>query len=186
LNYLIFGLGNIGEQYNHTRHNIGFDVVDFIAKELTLSFTLQKHAMIAEGRVKNKTFLLVKPTTFMNLSGKAVQYYMQLHKVTADNIIVITDDLALDVGIIRLRTKGSHGGHNGLRNIEETLNSQQYPRLRFGIGNHFDKHRQIDFVLGQWKTDEAALINEKINKAAEAVKSFMLEGVSQAMTKYNG
>jgi PTH1 family peptidyl-tRNA hydrolase len=122
----------------------------------------------------------------MNLSGKAVQYYMQLHKVTADNIIVITDDLALDVGIIRLRTKGSHGGHNGLRNIEETLNSQQYPRLRFGIGNHFDKHRQIDFVLGQWKTDEAALINEKINKAAEAVKSFMLEGVSQAMTKYNG
>ena len=186
MNYLIFGLGNIGEQYNHTRHNIGFDVVDFIAKELTLSFTLQKHAMIAEGRVKNKTFLLVKPTTFMNLSGKAVQYYMQLHKVTADNIIVITDDLALDVGIIRLRTKGSHGGHNGLRNIEETLNSQQYPRLRFGIGNHFDKHRQIDFVLGQWKTDEAALINEKINKAAEAVKSFMLEGVSQAMTKYNG
>jgi PTH1 family peptidyl-tRNA hydrolase len=186
LNYLIFGLGNIGEQYNHTRHNIGFDVVDFIAKELTLSYTLQKHAMIAEGRVKNKTFLLVKPTTFMNLSGKAVQYYMQLHKVTADNIIVITDDLALDVGIIRLRTKGSHGGHNGLRNIEETLNSQQYPRLRFGIGNHFDKHRQIDFVLGQWKTDEAALINEKINKAAEAVKSFMLEGVSQAMTKYNG
>lgn len=186
MNYLIFGLGNIGEQYNHTRHNIGFDVVDFIAKELTLSYTLQKHAMIAEGRVKNKTFLLVKPTTFMNLSGKAVQYYMQLHKVTADNIIVITDDLALDVGIIRLRTKGSHGGHNGLRNIEETLNSQQYPRLRFGIGNHFDKHRQIDFVLGQWKTDEAALINEKINKAAEAVKSFMLEGVSQAMTKYNG
>jgi PTH1 family peptidyl-tRNA hydrolase len=186
LNYLIFGLGNIGEQYNHTRHNIGFDVVDFIAKELDLSFTLQKHAMIAEGRVKNKTFLLVKPTTFMNLSGKAVQYYMQLHKVTADNIIVITDDLALDVGIIRLRTKGSHGGHNGLRNIEETLNSQQYPRLRFGIGNHFDKHRQIDFVLGQWKTDESALIYEKINKASEAVKSFMLEGVSQAMTKYNG
>ena len=186
MNYLIFGLGNIGEQYNHTRHNIGFDVVDYIAKDLDLSFTLQKHAMITEGRVKNKTFLLVKPTTFMNLSGKAVQYYMQLHKVTADNILVITDDLALDVGIIRMRTKGSHGGHNGLRNIEETLNSQQYPRLRFGIGNQFDKHRQIDFVLGKWKTDEAPVISQKIDKASEAVKSFMLEGISQAMTKYNG
>ncbi len=186
MNYLIFGLGNIGEQYNHTRHNIGFDVIDAIAKELDLSFTLQKHAMITEGRVKNKTFLLVKPTTFMNLSGKAVQYYMQLHKVTADNILVITDDLALDVGTIRLRSKGSHGGHNGLRNIEETLNSQQYPRLRFGIGNQFDKHRQIDFVLGKWKTDEAPVIGEKIDKASDAVKSFMLEGISQAMTKYNG
>lgn len=186
MNYLIFGLGNIGEQYNHTRHNIGFDVIDAIAKELDLSFTLQKHAMITEGRVKNKTFLLVKPTTFMNLSGKAVQYYMQMHKVTADNILVITDDLALDVGTIRLRSKGSHGGHNGLRNIEETLNSQQYPRLRFGIGNQFDKHRQIDFVLGKWKTDEAPVISEKIDKASEAVKSFMLEGISQAMTKYNG
>lgn len=186
MNYLIFGLGNIGEQYNHTRHNIGFDVIDAIAKELDLSFTLQKHAMITEGRVKNKTFLLVKPTTFMNLSGKAVQYYMQLHKVTADNILVITDDLALDVGTIRLRSKGSHGGHNGLRNIEETLNSQQYPRLRFGIGNQFDKHRQIDFVLGKWKTDEAPVISQKIDKASEAVKSFMLEGISQAMTKYNG
>jgi PTH1 family peptidyl-tRNA hydrolase len=142
--------------------------------------------MITEGRVKNKTFLLVKPTTFMNLSGKAVQYYMQLHKVTADNILVITDDLALDVGTIRLRSKGSHGGHNGLRNIEETLNSQQYPRLRFGIGNQFDKHRQIDFVLGKWKTDEAPVIGEKIDKASDAVKSFMLEGISQAMTKYNG
>lgn len=186
MNYLIFGLGNIGEQYNHTRHNIGFDVIDAIAKELDLSFTLQKHAMITEGRVKNKTFLLVKPTTFMNLSGKAVQYYMQLHKVTADNILVITDDLALDVGTIRLRSKGSHGGHNGLRNIEETLNSQQYPRLRFGIGNQFDKHKQIDFVLGKWKTDEAPVIGEKIDKASDAVKSFMLEGISQAMTKYNG
>ncbi len=186
MNYLIFGLGNIGEQYNHTRHNIGFDVIDAIARELNLTFTLSKHAMIAEGRVKNKTMLLVKPTTFMNLSGKAVQHYMQLHKVPAENILVITDDLALDVGTIRLRGKGSHGGHNGLRNIEETLNTQTYPRLRFGIGNHFDKHRQIDFVLGKWKSDEVPVINEKIDKAAEAVKSFMLEGISQAMTKYNG
>lgn len=186
MNYIVFGLGNIGEQYNHTRHNIGFDVIDAFAKEFELSFTLNKHAMIAEGRIKNKTFLLVKPTTFMNLSGKAVQHYMQQYKVTSENILVVTDDLALDVGVIRLRSKGSHGGHNGLRNIEETLHSQQYPRMRFGIGNQFDKHRQIDFVLGKWKTDEVGIIEEKTNKAVEAIKSFMLEGIGQAMTKFNG
>lgn len=186
MNHLIFGLGNIGPQYDHTRHNIGFDVLDAIAKELQLEFKLQKHAMVAEGKIKNKSFVLVKPTTFMNLSGTAVRYYMQLHKVEAENILVVTDDLALDVGVLRLRAKGSHGGHNGLRNIEELLGHQTYPRLRFGIGNQFDKHRQIDFVLGKWKSDEQALINEKISKAADCVKGFMLEGIGQAMTKYNG
>ena len=121
MNHLIFGLGNIGPQYDHTRHNIGFDVIDAIAKELQLEFKLQKHAMVVEGKIKNKSFVLVKPTTFMNLSGTAVRYYMQLHKIEAENILVVTDDLALDVGVLRLRAKGSHGGHNGLRNIEEIL-----------------------------------------------------------------
>lgn len=186
MNYLIFGLGNVGTQYDQTRHNIGFEILDALAKESGAEFKLGKHAMVAEARVKNKTFMMIKPTTFMNLSGKAVQHYLQLTKLTQENILVITDDLALDLGVIRLRTKGSHGGHNGLRNIEETLNSQQYPRLRFGIGNQFDKHRQIDFVLGKWKSDEMPIVTDKVNKAVEAIKSFMLEGVGQAMTKYNG
>lgn len=122
----------------------------------------------------------------MNLSGKAVKYYMDLYKCPADQILVVTDDLALDTGVLRMRLKGSHGGHNGLRNIEETLGNQNYPRLRFGIGNQFDKHRQIDFVLGRWSSTEAPLVAEKTEKAAEAIKAFMLEGASQAMTKFNG
>lgn len=186
MNHLIIGLGNVGMQYDGTRHNIGFAVVDAFAKELGCEFTLGKHAMTAEGRLKNKTFMLIKPTTFMNLSGKAVSHYLQATKVPLENILVITDDLALDVGVIRLRGKGSHGGHNGLRNIEETLQTQQYPRMRFGIGNQFDKHRQIDFVLGKWKAEELPVIEDKTIKAAEAIQSFMLEGIGQAMTKYNG
>jgi peptidyl-tRNA hydrolase, PTH1 family len=184
--YLIFGLGNIGEQYNHTRHNIGFDVIDKLAADIGATFSLQKSAIVAEGRIKNKQVVLIKPTTFMNLSGKAVQYYLQLHKTELENILVVTDDLALDVGVLRMRLKGSHGGHNGLRNIEETLQTQQYPRLRFGIGNHFDKHRQIDFVLGKWSTNEKKTIEEKINLASDAIQSFVLEGAGPAMTKYNG
>jgi PTH1 family peptidyl-tRNA hydrolase len=184
--FLIFGLGNIGEQYAHTRHNIGFDVLDQLAGELECQFSLQKLGMTAEGKIKNKQMLLVKPTTFMNLSGKTVQYYMQLHKTPPENILVVTDDLALDLGVLRMRIKGSHGGHNGLRNIEETLQSQQYPRLRFGIGDQFDRHRQIDFVLGKWSVDEQAIVSEKIRTASEAIKSYVLEGAGQAMTKYNG
>lgn len=186
MNHLIFGLGNIGAQYDHTRHNIGFDVVDRIAGELNLNFSLAKHAMVTEGKIKNKSFVLIKPTTFMNLSGTAVRYYMQQYKVSTENILVITDDLALDLGVLRLRGKGSHGGHNGLRNIEEILQTQNYPRLRFGIGNQFDKHRQIDFVLGKWKPDEQATIELKTMKATDCIKSFMLEGISQAMTHFNG
>jgi len=184
--FLIFGLGNLGEQYTHTRHNIGFDVIDALAQELGVVFSLQKLGIIGEGKIKNKQLILIKPTTFMNLSGKTVQYYMQMHKIPQENILVVTDDLALDVGVLRLRLKGSHGGHNGLRNIEETLQSQQYARMRFGIGNAFDKNRQIDFVLGKWTTGEQKIISEKIMTATEAIKSFVLEGAGQAMTKYNG
>lgn len=186
MKYLVFGLGNLGQQFDHTRHNIGFDVVDALAADLGATFSLQKHAIIAEARLKNKELVLVKPTTFMNLSGKAVQYYMQLYKADLEHIIVVTDDLALDVGVLRLRLKGSHGGHNGLRNIEEVAQSQSYPRLRFGIGNDFHKSRQIEFVLGKWSSNEEPVIKDKIEKAKEAIKSFVLEGASQAMTKYNG
>lgn len=186
MKYLVFGLGNLGQQFDHTRHNIGFDVVDALASDLGAAFSLQKHAIVAEARLKNKELVLIKPTTFMNLSGKAVQYYIQLYKTDLEHIIVVADDLALDVGVLRLRLKGSHGGHNGLRNIEEIMQSQSYPRLRFGIGSDFHKNRQVEFVLGKWSNTEEPVIKDKIEKAREAVKSFVLEGASQAMTKYNG
>lgn len=186
MNYLIIGLGNVGEKYDQTRHNIGFDVVNALAKKCEAQFSLKKHAMLAETRIKNKTLALIKPTTFMNLSGTAVRYYMQEYKVEKENILVITDDLALPVGTLRLRAKGNHGGHNGLRDIQDKLNTQEYPRLRFGIGNDFDKHRQIDFVLGKWNPDEEPVILQKIDKAVECIHTFALEGISKAMTFYNG
>lgn len=186
MKFLIFGLGNIGPEYNQTRHNIGFEVIDSIATSLLLEFNLTKHAMTTEGRIKNKEIVLIKPTTYMNLSGKAVQHYMQHYKTDLENILVVTDDLALDTGTIRIRIKGSHGGHNGLRNIEETLLTQNYPRLRFGIGNNFNRAKQIDFVLGKWDTNDQILVNEKIIKATEAIKMFVLEGAGRAMTFYNG
>lgn len=186
MKYLIFGLGNIGPEYNNTRHNIGFEVLDTLATELNATFTLNRLAMIAEGRIKNKEVVLIKPTTYMNLSGKAVQYYAQQYKTPLENCIVVTDDLALETGTIRIRLKGSHGGHNGLRNIEEVMLTQNYPRLRFGIGNNFHKSKQIDFVLGRWNENDQILVNEKMIKAAEAIKMFVLEGAGRAMTFYNG
>ena len=186
MKFLIFGLGNIGPEYDQTRHNIGFEVLDELAKSLSMEFNLTRYAMTSEGRIKNKEIVLIKPTTFMNLSGKAVQHYVQTYKTNLENILVVTDDLALETGTIRIRTKGSNGGHNGLRNIEETMHTQTYPRLRFGIGNNFHKSRQIDFVLGKWSTDEQILVNEKIVKATEAIKMFVLEGAGRAMTFYNG
>ncbi|NQW42048.1 MAG: aminoacyl-tRNA hydrolase [Bacteroidetes bacterium] len=186
MKYLIAGLGNIGPEYNQTRHNIGFDVIDCLAKELNAEFSLQKLAIVSEVRLKNKQLVIIKPTTFMNLSGKAVRYYLELHKIPLENLLVVTDDLALDVGVIRIRQKGSHGGHNGLRNIEEIMQTQQYSRMRFGIGNQFHKSQQIDFVLGKWKADEEIAVNNQIIKASQAIQAFVLEGASKAMTSYNG
>lgn len=184
--FLIVGLGNIGPEYNNTRHNIGFEVLDFLLKKHQGEFTLSKYAMIAEIKIKNKILVLVKPTTYMNLSGKAVKFYLDQYKLPLENLLVITDDLAIDVAVLRLRLKGSHGGHNGLRNIEELLQNQNYARLRFGIGNQFAKHKQVDFVLGKWSENEQILINQTMEKAALCIESFVLEGASQAMTKYNG
>jgi PTH1 family peptidyl-tRNA hydrolase len=142
--------------------------------------------MVAEGRIKNKAFVLIKPTTFMNLSGKAVQYYLQQYKSNKEEILVVTDDLALDCCQLRIRLKGNHGGHNGLRNIQDTLQSGDYPRMRFGIGSQFNKHQQIDFVLGKWKAEEQAAVEVTIQKAVAAIESFLLEGASKAMTQFNG
>lgn len=185
MKFLIIGLGNIGKEYEHTRHNIGFDVVDRLAADYGVVFSVDRHAYRAEVRIKGKTFVLLKPVTYMNLSGKAVKHHLQHEKLTPAQTLIITDDLALPVGKIRIKPKGSDGGHNGLKSINEHLVSTDYPRMRIGIGSDFSKGRQSDYVLGKWKTDEAPVIAETIDRAVKAVEEFGLAGIQNAMNKYN-
>lgn len=182
---LIVGLGNPGSEYDNTRHNIGFKILDSLAGSLKVSFESSRLAFTAEGKVKNKTYFLIKPTTFMNLSGKAVNYYLQQEKVPLSNLLVVADDVALPLGAIRLRPKGSDGGHNGLKNITEVLATGNYARLRFGIGNEYPRGGQVDFVLGKWNNDEMTVILPKIELAVEAIKDFALMGVEKTMNAYN-
>lgn len=184
--YLIAGLGNIGPDYEGTRHNIGFEVLDSLAKESSISFSTERYAFRAELKVKNKHLILIKPTTYMNLSGKAVNYWLQQEKIPLRNLLVIVDDLALPHGTLRLKLKGSDGGQNGLKNINQVLGRQDYARLRFGIGNDFPRGHQVDYVLGHWTEDEKGLILPKIEKAGEAIKSFALAGPSITMNQFNG
>lgn len=184
MKFLIAGLGNIGDEYAHTRHNIGFDIIDSLVPDST-AFSLNRHAHHALVKFKGKELHLIKPTTYMNLSGKAVKYWMEKEKIALKNILVITDDLALPFGKIRIRKNGSDGGHNGLKSIIETLNTSEFPRLRFGIGGDFPKGYQVDYVLGKWTKDEEKILQEKINVAVEAVKSFVTMGVDRAMNIYN-
>ena len=183
--FLIVGLGNPGEEYSNTRHNIGAIIVDVFADSLSVDFFSSRLAFTAEGKVKNKIFILIKPTTFMNLSGKAVNYYLQKEKIPLKNLLVITDDVALPVGTIRLRSKGSDGGHNGLKNINEILCSQDYARLRFGIGNEYSKGGQVNFVLGKWNDEELKIIEPRIILATETIKNFAFIGVEKTMSAYN-
>lgn len=183
--FLIAGLGNIGEEYAGTRHNIGFDVLDELAVRKDVRFTTERLASVAEFKEKGKSFLLIKPTTYMNLSGKALSYWMQDQKIHIQNVLVVLDDLALPLGSIRIRPKGSDAGHNGLKNIDQVLHSQNYARLRFGIGNDFAKGRQVEFVLGKWKTDEKPTVEHAIQKAADAILSFGLSGLQNTMNQYN-
>jgi len=185
MKYLIAGLGNFDIEYQNTRHNIGFDVVDLVAKEKDAVFTSKRYADLAEFKFKGKVFMLIKPTTYMNLSGKAVKYWLDKADLPYENLLVITDDLNLPLGKIRIRKNGSDGGHNGLKSIQELLNSNLYPRMRLGIGNEFGRGRQVDFVLGQWEAEEKKLVDETVKKAADAVMSFVLEGVDRAMNKFN-
>jgi len=185
MKFLIIGLGNIGDEYAHTRHNIGFDVVDRLAKNHGATFSVDRHAYRAEIRIKGKTFVLIKPVTYMNLSGKAVKHHLQAEKLTAAQTLTITDDLALPVGKIRIKPKGSDGGHNGLKSINEHLVGTEYPRMRIGIGSDFAKGRQSDYVLGKWKADEEPIIAETIDRAVQAVEEFGLAGIQNAMNKYN-
>jgi PTH1 family peptidyl-tRNA hydrolase len=185
MNYLIVGLGNIGEEYADTRHNIGFMVLDAWAKASNTFFTPQRYAARADIKFKGHTFMLVKPSTYMNLSGKAVNYWMQAGRVSVENVLVVVDDLALPFGKLRLRPEGSDGGHNGLKHINETLEHQNYARLRMGIGNAFLKGQQINYVLGAFDEDEKSALPELFARAVEMIKSFGTIGVERTMTLFN-
>jgi len=184
--FLIIGLGNIGAEYANTRHNVGFKILDALAGASNLSFEPNRYADTAKLKIKGRSITLVRPTTYMNLSGKAVNYYLQTEKIDPENILIITDDLALPFGTLRMRTKGSDGGHNGLKHIIQTLNSSQFTRIRFGVGNEFSKGNQVDYVLGEWSSEEEEQLKERIETSIEMVKSFVAIGASQTMTQYNG
>ena len=185
MKFLITGLGNIGSEYHDTRHNIGFKVIDALAKHLNADFEPGRHSYISKTRYKGRTLILQKPTTYVNLSGKAVKYWTDKEKVNTENILIITDDLALPFGKIRLKSKGSEGGHNGLKSINETLNTSSFPRLRFGIGNNFSKGKQVDYVLGKWGSEELETIEDHIRNANEAILSFVSIGISKTMNTFN-
>jgi len=185
MKYLIVGLGNIGAEYEHTRHNIGFDVADAFVAKHGGTFKSDRLADVAECKWKGRIFVVVKPTTYMNLSGKTVKYWMEKEKIPLENIFVIVDELALPLDKLRLRPGGSDAGHNGLKSIQELLGTNQYPRLRFGIGNDFPKGTQVDFVLGKWKPEEWKVVVPKIEKSVEIIESFATIGIERTMNKYN-
>ena len=184
--FLIVGLGNIGAEYVNTRHNIGFKILDFLARKESIDFETVKLGSLAEYKFKGRTFLLLKPNTYMNLSGKAVQYWMEKEKIPLENIMVITDDLNLAFGTIRIRLKGSDGGHNGLKNINLVLNTQNYTRFRFGISDEFKKVQQVYYVLGDWDEAERAKLPERLELASEIIKSFGTAGIENTMSNFNG
>lgn len=185
MKYLIAGLGNIGPEYAFTRHNIGFMVLDRLAAQQDFKFSFEKLAFTAEWKHKGRQFYFIKPTTFMNLSGKAIRYYLDHYKVPVENLLVVTDELQLPFGTLRIKPKGSSGGHNGLKNIEELLGTTEYARLRFGIGNNFPKGRQIDYVLKPFSNDEMIELPIFLDKAGEMVSSFCTLGIQYAMNNYN-
>lgn len=184
--YLIVGLGNPGIKYKDTRHNIGFKVLDELAKDKGASFEIEKLGDIARFRFKGRAFVLLKPNTFMNLSGKAVNYWLQKEKIELHNSLCITDDLNLDFGAIRIKAKGSSGGHNGLKSIIEVLGRQDFPRLRFGVAANFSKGKQVDYVLGEWNKEENRFLPELIDKSARAAVSFGAAGIGNTMNQFNG
>ncbi|MFY7879047.1 MAG: aminoacyl-tRNA hydrolase [Lacibacter sp.] len=185
MKFLIVGLGNIGDEYAHTRHNIGFDVVQAFIQQHGGSWRTDRLASVAEVKFKGRTVICIQPTTYMNLSGKALKYWMEKEKITLDHILVIVDELALPLNKLRLRPSGSHAGHNGLKNIETLLLTNAYPRLRFGIGNDYPKGKQIDFVLGKWSVTELPVVKRKIEVSVELIETFIFSGIDKAMNHYN-
>lgn len=184
--FLIVGLGNIGEKYDNTRHNIGFKIVDAFVKEHEGSFETEKLGDIAKLKIKGKTVIVLKPNTYMNLSGKAVKYWMQKENIQVENLLIITDDLNIDFGKIRIKGKGSSGGHNGLKDIQDKFNTGAYPRFRFGVGAEYSKGRQVDYVLGEWNANEESAMIERIPFSVKAVTSFITAGLANTMNEFNG
>ncbi len=185
MKYLIVGLGNIGKEYEETRHNIGFMILDALAKASNISFSDKRYGFVAEMKHAGRTLVLLKPNTYMNLSGRAVNYWMQKEGIPLENVMVLVDDLALPVGKIRIRSKGSDAGHNGLKSIQQILGRSDYARLRFGIGNDFPKGFQVDHVLGRWDDEEYQTVNAKMESCAEIIKSFVTIGIERTMNLYN-
>lgn len=185
MKYLIVGLGNIGAEYANTRHNIGFIVAEALAKELGVTFTTDRYASRAEARLKGKSVIIIKPTTYMNLSGKAYKYWLTAEKTEINNSLVLVDDIDLGTGLLRLKTKGSGGSHNGLNHIIETLGHTDFPRLRIGIGKDFAKGFQVEYVLGRFTSQEEKIFMEKIPQAVEMIKSFILSGPTVTMNSFN-
>ncbi|MBF02310.1 MAG: aminoacyl-tRNA hydrolase [Flavobacterium sp.] len=184
--FLIVGLGNIGSEYVNTRHNIGFKVLDYMANQESSAFQTVKLGDVAEVKIKGRSLFLLKPNTYMNLSGKAVKYWMEKENIPKENILVITDDLNLPFGTIRIKSKGSDGGHNGLKNIQLLLNTAEYPRFRFGISDAFKKGQQVNYVLGEWSEEEKEKLKERLEVATEIIKSFALAGLNNTMNTFNG
>lgn len=185
MKYLIVGLGNIGDEYRDTRHNIGFNVLDAFAKASNIIFKDGRYGATADLSLKGRQLVLLKPSTYMNLSGNAVRYWMQQEKVPLENVLIVVDDLALPFGALRLKPKGSDAGHNGLKHIAATLGTENYARLRFGIGNNFPKGAQIDYVLGHFSEEEKQQMGERIDTACEIIKSFCLAGIAITMNQFN-
>ncbi len=186
MKYLIVGLGNKGGEYAETRHNIGFKIADKIAAELETPFKSANFGWLAEGKYKGRKVLILKPDTYMNLSGNAVRFWLQKENIPVENLMIITDDLALPFGTLRMKMKGSDAGHNGLKSIQQQLNTQQYPRLRFGISADFAEGRQVDYVLGKWTEAEKEKLPERIEKFSKACLSFVFAGIQNTMTAFNG
>ncbi len=185
MKYLIIGLGNFGDEYFNTRHNIGFDILDAFAKEFEAAFKDKRYAFVTSLRHKGRGFHLIKPTTYVNLSGKAVNYWLKKLKIDINNILVVTDDISLPFGKIRLRAKGGSAGHNGLENINLVLGTNNYARLRFGIGNEFNQGGQVNYVLSQWTKKEEKELPEKINEAVDIIKKFGTIGIERTMNQFN-
>ena len=183
--FLVVGLGNIGTEYDDTRHNIGFKILDALAEEEQFSFESDKLGSVGSFKHKGKSVVCLKPNTFMNLSGKAVKYWMDKENIPLDHVLIITDDLNLDFGTLRLKGKGSDGGHNGLKDIQKVLNTTTYPRFRFGVGANYSKGKQVDFVLGKWTAQENALLKERLQRSTDLIRSFIFAGIKNTMNQYN-
>lgn len=185
MKFLVAGLGNIGPEYENTRHNIGFTILDALAKASSISFRTDRLASVAELKHKGKILILIKPATYMNLSGKAVNYWLQAEKIQRENLLVVTDDIALPFGTLRMKGKGSDGGHNGLKDIQVTLGSDAYARLRFGVGSEFARGKQVDYVLGKWSDEEMKVLPERVERACEMIRSFASAGLQNTMNQFN-